>query len=296
MPSARPTHCRNVTRSPSSRLASVEVSTGCRLTTSAANPAGQLVVDRDRTRRRDSSHAPADRSPRCAACPARDGQAGRVSRMIAPSSSTTARHAHGEEGHRLGVRQAELGADEARGPQQHEHGRRREHGSIGERCAVFGSSRLVCSGIFSRRPVPRISGLAAVARKRNPGCTPLVVFAGNQPKETTMSDPRFRDPRFDPAAAARRRHPLAASQRTRIVQRHVGLGGRRRRAGAGADVRVHTRPESPIPPRATRSRAAGGHHGMAPPQNPAPPIATGSDVRRPAHHRSGQQPSRASGV
>ena len=37
-----PAHCRGVTRSPRSRSASVEVRIGCRLTTSAANPAGSL--------------------------------------------------------------------------------------------------------------------------------------------------------------------------------------------------------------------------------------------------------------
>ena len=41
MPSSSPTHCRGITRSPSQRLASVVVSTGCRLTTSATRPAGR---------------------------------------------------------------------------------------------------------------------------------------------------------------------------------------------------------------------------------------------------------------
>ena len=111
-----------------------------------------------RTRRRDSSHAPAGRSPRCAAIagPRRPERPRRKDDRAEHQHDRA--HPHGQKGHRFGIRQAKLGADEARGPQQHEHRGRRDCGGIGEIArlcfSAFPASAAVFSRIRFRRPVP----------------------------------------------------------------------------------------------------------------------------------------------
>ena len=159
-----------------------------------------------RTRRRDSSHAPADPTTALCSAPARVGQGGRVTSDDQPEQQHHQRHADGEEGHRLGIGQAELGADETRRPTAATNtAGRREYGGIGERARRLDHDFGCLAEIV---PAVRFRPHSFSAWVPNRiGTEPWPPQPGWFCRETTWESdhvrPRYRDPRLDPAAAAR---------------------------------------------------------------------------------------------
>ena len=120
-PSASPAHCRPLTRSPSSGPATAAISSGCRLTIKA------LVAGADAARDRDVDAAQIEvlsRQPATARWAERPRIARpaalRATRATSVMIAAVSRKRSGQEGERLGMRQAELRADEAGAPQHDE--------------------------------------------------------------------------------------------------------------------------------------------------------------------------------
>src|SRR5262249_30874079 len=115
-------------------------------------------------------------------------------------------HPHGEERQRRRIGQAKLGADESGRPQHHEDRGCSKDGGIGQLWRWFRHCPRCLAELgravrfqMQSSPAPEAYDLAPQLRRNSePNASPAGFLSGRKTKETDMSDPRSRDPQYDP--------------------------------------------------------------------------------------------------